>query len=262
VAEERSSPLRYPEMRGKVALVTGGSSGIGLATARAFAREGAIVVLASRNERRADVALKTIGRKDAVSWIACDVSSGSDVEKLCTTVKQRHGRLDYAFNNGGSGGRSAPVVNTSEEAWRRTLDGFLTSVFLCMRHEIPLMLATGGGVIVNNSSVDGLRGYPFAGGASYSAAKHGVLGLTKSAALEDAASGPRIMAICPGWVETRPVINLMKRDVSKETEIVRQTPRGRIASPEEIANGVLWLCSDAASFMIGSPLVIDGGYMA
>ena len=143
-----------------------------------------------------------------------------------------------------------------------TIDDFLTSVFLCMRHQIPLMLASGGGVIVNNSSVDGLRGYPFAGGASYSAAKHGVLGLTKSAALEHAATGPRITAICPGWVETPPVVNYMRRDASKASEIIRQTPRGRIASPEEIANGVLWLCSDAASFMTGSPLVIDGGYMA
>lgn len=262
MADIQSSPLRYPEMRGKVALVTGGSSGIGLATARAFAREGATVVLASRNERRADTALKTIAQEEAVSWIACDVSSGADVEKLCATIKQKHGRLDYAFNNGGSGGRSAPVVSTSEEAWRKTLDGFLTSVFLCMRNQIPLMLANGGGVIVNNSSVDGLRGYPFPGGASYSAAKHGVLGLTKSAALEHAATGPRITAICPGWVETPPVANYMRRDASKAGEIIRQTPRGRIASPDEVANGVLWLCSDAASFMIGSPLVIDGGCMA
>ena len=130
-----------------------------------------------------------------------------------------------------------------------------------MRHQIPLTLE-GGGVIVNNSSVDGLRGYPLPGGAAYSAAKHGVLGLTKSAALEHATSGLRITAICPGWVETPPIANWMRRDAATADEIIRQTPHGKIAAPSEIANAVLWLCSSAASFMIGSPLVIDGGYMA
>jgi NAD(P)-dependent dehydrogenase (short-subunit alcohol dehydrogenase family) len=124
------------------------------------------------------------------------------------------------------------------------------------------MLAGGGGVIVNNSSVDGLRGYPFPGGAAYAAAKHGVLGLTKSAALEHASGGLRITAVCPGWVATAEVINWMDSDPGDAGGILRQTPRGRIASPDEIANAVLWLCSDAASFMIGSPLVVDGGYMA
>jgi NAD(P)-dependent dehydrogenase (short-subunit alcohol dehydrogenase family) len=253
---------RYPELRGKITLVTGGSSGIGLATAAAFAHEGATVIVASRNERHAKTALKAIGDNDSVSWVACDVSNGTAVEKLIDTIRQQHGRLDYAFNNGGSGGQSAPVASTTEDSWRKTIDGYLTSVFLCMRYEIPLMLENGGGVIVNNSSVDGLRGYPFPGGAAYSAAKHGVLGLTRSAALEHAASGPRITAICPGWVDTPPVAAYMRRGGSTAAEIIRQTPRGKIASPREIADSVLWLCSDAASFMIGSPLVIDGGYMA
>ena len=253
---------RYPEMTGKIALVTGGTSGIGLATARAFAHEGATVIIASRNETQAQAALAAMGNPAAAFWIPCDVSKGADVEKLCLAIHQRHGRLDYAFNNGGSGGRSAPVATMTEAAWRKTMDGFLTSVFLCMRHQIPLMLAGGGGVIVNNSSVDGLRGYPMPGGAAYAAAKHGVLGLTKSAALEHAATGLRITAICPGWVETPPIATWMRRDKQVAAEIVRQTPRGRIATPDEIANAVLWLCSGAASFMIGSPLVIDGGYMA
>lgn len=260
---QAASSVRYPEMQGKIALVTGGSSGIGLATAAAFARQGAAVIVASRDEKRAITALKTIGGNGNVSWVQCDVSSGPSVRKLCSEIEKKYGRLDYAFNNGGSGGSSSPVVSATEEAWRKTIDGFLTSVFLCLRYEIPLMLnGGGGGVIVNNSSVDGLRGYPFPGGAAYSAAKHGVLGLTKSAALEHAASGPRITAICPGWVETPPVARYMRRDSATAAEIVRQTPRGKIASAVEIAEGVLWLCSDAASFMIGSPLVIDGGYMA
>src|SRR6185503_9765945 len=132
--------------------------------------------------------------------------------------------------------------------WRKTMDGYLTSAFLCLRYEIPLMLAQGQGVIVNNASVDGLRGYPLPGGAAYSAAKHGVIGLTRSAALEHAIDGPRICAICPGWVNTPPVANLMKRDKDVAKAVLKQTPRGRIGDPDEIAASVLWLCSNAASF--------------
>ena len=251
----------YPEMKGKVALVTGGSSGIGLATAAAFAREGATVILASRTEARARAALKTLKAGETVSWIRCDVSKGKDVEKLCAAIRKRHGRLDFAFNNGGSGGHVGPVAAGDEKGWRKTIDGYLTSVFLCLRHQIPLMLEKKAGVIVNNASVDGLRGYPFPGGAAYAAAKHGVLGLTRSAALENAKAGVRISAICPGWVDTPAVARYMK-DPAAKAEILRQTPRGRIASADEVASSVLWLCSDGASYMTGSPLIVDGGYMA
>ena len=250
----------YPEMRDKVALVTGGSSGIGLATARAFAQQGARVVIASRNERRGKEAIKALEGEADVQWRAADVADGKSVGKLIDGVIKLHGRLDYAFNNGGSGGRGAPVGKMSEDAWRRTIDGFLTSVFLCMRAEIPAMEKSG--VIVNNASVDGLRGYPFPAGAAYSAAKHGVVGLTRSAALEYAALGPRICAICPGWVDTPPVVNWMQRDLEVASAIIRQTPRGRIGDPAEIAAAVLWLCCDAASYAIGTVLPIDGGYMA
>ena len=251
----------YPEMKKKVALVTGGSSGIGLATVAAFAREGATVILASRDEKRATAALKTIKAAKNVSWIKCDVAKGRDVEKLCATIKKKHGRLDYAFNNGGSGGYVGPVASGDETGWRKTMDGYLTSAFLCLRYQIPLMLERGHGVIVNNASVDGLRGYPFPGGAAYSAAKHGVIGLTRSAALENAKAGLRISAICPGWVDTPAVAKYLK-DPALNAEILRQTPRGKIASPDEIASSVLWLCSDGAAAMTGSPLIVDGGYMS
>jgi NAD(P)-dependent dehydrogenase (short-subunit alcohol dehydrogenase family) len=252
---------RYPEMQGKITLVTGGSSGIGLATAQGFAREGATVVIASRNEKRAKQALASLPA-DSASWIECDVADGKAVERLISGIVKQHGRIDYAFNNGGSGGRGAPVGNLGEDAWRKTIDGYLTSVFLCMRHQIPAMQKNGRGVIVNNSSVDGLRGYPFPGGAAYAAAKHGVIGLTKSAALEYAREGIRITAICPGWVNTPAVESHMKKSPDIAEAIIAQTPIGRIATPHEIAEGVLWLCSDASSFMQGSPLVLDGGYMS
>jgi NAD(P)-dependent dehydrogenase (short-subunit alcohol dehydrogenase family) len=252
----------YPDLRNRVALVTGGSSGIGLASARAFARQGARVVIASRNEGRANSALKGLAKIGDVQWHVVNTADGKSVARLVDGVMRSHGRLDCAFNNGGSGGRLAPVARMPEAAWRSTIDGYLTSVFLCMGAEIAAMGKSGGGVIVNNASVDGLRGFPFPGGAAYSAAKHGVIGLTRSAALEHAAKGPRICAVCPGWVDTPPVFNWMKRDKRVASDIIRQTPRGRIGNPNEIAEAVLWLCSDAASFAVGAILAIDGGYMA
>lgn len=255
------SPVRrYPEMRGKVALVTGGSSGIGLATAQGFAREGATVVIASRNEARAHEALKTFPADAAVSWIGGDTSD----ERLIATIVERHGRLDHAFNNGGAiGGEDIALIgDLSEESWRRTIDGYLTSVFLCMRHQLPVMLAAGRGVIVNMSSIYGQRGHSLPGGGAYAAAKHGVLGLTNSAARQYAATGVRITAVCPGWVETPPIADWMQADPRFAAAIKGMTPRGRIAAAEEVANAVLFLCSDAASAMIGSPLVVDGGFLS
>jgi NAD(P)-dependent dehydrogenase (short-subunit alcohol dehydrogenase family) len=250
----------YPEMQGKVALVTGGSSGIGFASARAFAKQGARVVIASRTGARGKAAEKTLAKDGDVVWREADAADSRSVNGLIDGVLKSHSQLDYAFNNGGSGGRAAPIGKMTEEAWRKTIDGYLTSTFLCMTAEIAAMRA--GGVIVNNASVDGLKGFPFPGGAAYAAAKHGVIGLTKSAALECAKSGPRIAAICPGWIDTPPVANWMKRDKKIAAEILRQTPRGRIGDPEEIADAVLWLCSDGATFAVGTVLAVDGGYMA
>jgi NAD(P)-dependent dehydrogenase (short-subunit alcohol dehydrogenase family) len=258
--KSRDAAPVYPDLRGKVALVTGGSSGIGLATARAFARQGTRVVIASREADAGKRAQEALSKDGEVRWLAADVADGKSVARLIEAIIGAHGRLDYAFNNGGSGGRSAPIGSMTEAAWRKTIDGFLTSVFLCMSAEIPAMWK--GGVIVNNASVDGLRGYPFPGGAAYSAAKHGVVGLTRSTALERAADGPRICAVCPGWIDTPPVANWMKRDREVAKAIVRQTPRGRIGDADEVASAVLWLCSGAASFAVGTILPIDGGYMA
>lgn len=255
-------PKRYPEMAGKVALVTGGSTGIGLATAQAFAREGATVIIASRNEKRGKQALSSLMDTGHGNWIECDVTDGRKVEKLVTSIVNDYGQIDYAFNNAGSGGKMSPVATMTEDAWSKTINGYLTSVFLCMRHQLPAMLKAGRGVIVNNSSVDGLRGYPLIGGAAYSAAKHGVLGLTRSAALEHAKDGVRITAICPGWVGTPPVENFIRKNEQIGAQILGQEPIGRLGTTDEVANAVLWLCSDAASFMLGSPLVLDGGYMA
>ena len=255
---------RYPEMRGRVALVTGGSSGIGLAAGQAFAREGATVVISSRDKVRAQKALESFTKDAAVGWIACDATEGKSVAALIDEIVRRHGRLDYAFNNGGSlGGEDIGLLGEmSEESWRRTIDGYLTSVFLCLRHELPLMLKAGRGVIVNMASIYGHRGHAIAGGGAYAAAKHGVLGLTASAARQYASTGVRITAISPGWVATPPIAGWMKPDPAFAKTITELTPRGKVATPEEIADAVLWLCSDAAGPVMGSSLIVDGGALA
>ncbi len=149
-----------------------------------------------------------------------------------------------------------------EGDWDATIDGYLKSVWLCMKYELLEMLKRGAGVIVNNSSVDGMRGFPFPVGSAYSAAKHGVIGLTKSAALEYASHGIRINAICPGWVRTPPVEGWMNRDPEVARQIIAQEPIGRLGRPEEIAESVIWLCSERATFVVGAALAVDGGYLA
>jgi NAD(P)-dependent dehydrogenase (short-subunit alcohol dehydrogenase family) len=246
---------------GRVALVTGGSTGIGKATAIAFAREGARVVIASRRQDTGRASVKEIELIGGEAlWMACDVSQADQVENLIAQTLTTYGHLDCAFNNAGSGGRGGLLPEISEEYWDQTIDGYLKSVFLCMKYQIPAMVEAGGGSIVNNSSVDGKRAFPW--DPVYSAAKHGVLGLTKSVALQYATQGMRINAVCPGWIKTPPVDEMITEDPQVESMMLLHQPVGRLGSPEEVAEAVLWLCSDQASFITGTALDVDGGYLA
>lgn len=246
---------------GKVAVVTGGSFGIGRAAAIAFAQRGAKVVVADRVEDPEKGTLNAI--KDAggtAVFVRCDVSDGREVKAMIDMVMDSFGRLDFAFNNAGIEGTMMPLHDCTEENWDRTIAVNLKGVWLCMKHELPHMLAQGSGVIVNNSSVAGLKG--FINLPAYVASKHGVVGLTKSAALEYAKAGIRINAVCPGVIKT-PMID---RVASGSREIVQQyesmEPVGRMGQPEEIAGAVIWLCTDNASFVTGVALPVDGGWLA
>jgi NAD(P)-dependent dehydrogenase (short-subunit alcohol dehydrogenase family) len=249
------------QLTGKVALVTGGSSGIGRATAEMMAGEGATVIIANRTESSGRAAVEAIRRQGGqASWIQADVSQAAQVEALFAQIEQRFGGLDIAFNNGGSGGEDSLLHEMAEVNWHKAIAGYLSSVFLCMRYELPLMLAGQGGAIVNNASVDGHRGFP--ADPAYSAAKHGLLGLTKSAALQYATKGIRINAVSPGWIKTPLVEPLIAAGPESEATILQHQPIGRFGRPEEVAAAVLWLCSDAASFVTGTALAVDGGYLA
>jgi NAD(P)-dependent dehydrogenase (short-subunit alcohol dehydrogenase family) len=248
-------------MEGKVALVTGGSSGIGRATALAFAREGARVAISSRTRERGEEVVRIIGKAGGEAiWIRTDCSQAEQVQSLVQQVVDTYGRLDCAFNNAGSGDAGGWTAEITEEVWDSTIDGYLKSVWLCMKYEIPQMLEQGAGAIVNNSSVDGKRGFPW--DPAYSAAKHGVLGLTKSAAMQYAGKGVRINAVCPGWIRTPPVEAILEGSPEAEVGMLQHQPIGRLGKPEEVAEAVLWLCSEKASLIVGTALAVDGGYLA
>ncbi len=249
------------EMIGKVALVTGGSTGIGRAAALVFAREGARVVIANRRRETGEAAAQLVRSNGGEAiWVQTDVTVAAQVEALVKKTLDSYGRLDYAFNNAGWGGSGGLVHQLSEADWDLTTRDFLKSVFLCMKAEITAMLPAGFGVIVNNSSVDGQRAFP--SDPAYSAAKHGVLGLTKSAALQYIKSGIRINAVCPGWVLTPMTTPAMQETPGVEKEWLQHQPIGRLGTPEEVAEAVVWLCSDKASFITGTALAVDGGYLA
>jgi len=245
--------------KNKVALVTGASSGIGKATALAFAKKGAKVVVVDWIENKDTMDLiKDLGGE--ALFIKCDVSKAADVKAMVEKTIAEFGRLDYAFNNAGIEGSSAPIQDCTEENWDRTIGINLKGIWLCMKYEIPEMLKQGKGVIVNCSSVAGLVG--FSGLPAYVASKHGVIGLTKTAALECAKLGIRVNAVCPGVIKTP----MMDRITGNKKEAVEQftglEPVGRFGLPEEIANAVVWLCSDEASFVTGHAMAVDGGFVA
>lgn len=248
-------------MQGRVALVTGGSSGIGRATALAFAREGAKVVVGDVlvDGGRETVRLITDAGGEAV-FVRTDVANPYEVQALVDEAVQRYGRLDYAFNNAGIEGTMAPTAECSEENWDRTIDINLKGVWLCMKAEIPQMLTQGGGAIVNTASVAGLVGFPNL--PAYCASKGGVVQLTKAAALEYARMGIRINAVCPGVIRTPMVERVTGGNPETEAQFTALEPVGRMGTPEEVAEAVVWLCSDAASFVTGHAMVVDGGLVA
>ena len=246
---------------GKVALVTGAGSGIGLATAKAFGEAGASVVLADRREdavRAAAEGLSASGGKALA--VRCDVTDDTQVASMIDRTVSAFGRLDAAFNNAGVMQRRVDTAEISGDEWDRVMAINLRGVWSCMKYELPQMLRNGGGAIVNCSSIGGVIGVP--GLAAYHAAKHGVIGLTKTAAIEYATRKIRINAVCPGTINTPMAESLTGGDPKILAEFLKDEPIGRIAEPEEVAAAVLWLCSPGASYVVGHALLVDGGYTA
>ncbi len=247
------------QMDGKVAIVTGAASGIGRATAVLFAREGAKVVVADWKDGSDTVREITDAGGEAI-FMQVDVSDASQVEAMVRKTVETYGGLDYACNNAGIEGVMGACAECTEENWERTIGINLTGVWHCMKYEIPEMLKRGGGSIVNMASVAGLVG--FAGLPAYCASKGGVVLLTKAAALEYAKQGIRINAVCPGVIRTAMVDRIIGGDAQAEAGFTAMEPIGRLGTPEEIGEAVIWLCSDASSFVTGTAFPVDGGFVA
>jgi NAD(P)-dependent dehydrogenase (short-subunit alcohol dehydrogenase family) len=249
------------QFEGKIALVTGASAGIGRATAVEFARLGARVVVSDVDDAGGEETLAMIREMGGEGiYVHADVSSVEEVENLFDTITQTYDRLDFACNNAGIEGKQARTGDCTLENWQRTIGVNLDGVFYCMSKELELMDAAGSGSIVNMSSVAGLSGFPML--PAYVASKHAVVGLTKASALEYAESGIRINAICPGVIDTPMVERTTGKDPDIERQYVAMEPVGRMGTSQEIADAVIWLCSDKASFVTGSAIPVDGGFMA
>jgi NAD(P)-dependent dehydrogenase (short-subunit alcohol dehydrogenase family) len=249
------------EFENKVALVTGGGSGIGRATALAFAREGARVVIGNRNIERGEETVSMIrDAGGAASFRRTDVLVAADIEALVNHAINEYGGLDLAFNNAGTEGNARPLIEETEAGYDAVMDTNVKGVWLSMKYEIPRMLERGGGAIVNCSSVAGLVGFP--GFGIYVASKHAVIGLTKTAALEYSAQGIRINAVNPAVIDTEMVDRFTEAIGSSKEDLVPLHPIGRIGRVEEVADAVLWLCSGRSSFVTGHSLLVDGGFTA
>jgi NAD(P)-dependent dehydrogenase (short-subunit alcohol dehydrogenase family) len=246
---------------GKIALITGAGSGIGRATALIFAREGATIALSDIAAEGGEETLRMVKQEGAEAiFVRTDVSKLAEVEALIAKVISNWGRIDCAFNNAGIDGKMAKTAECTEETWNRTIAVNLTGVFFCMKAEIPHMLRQGGGAIVNTASAAGLTGSP--GLPAYVASKHGVVGLTRAAALEYGREKVRVNCVCPGPIRTPMLGRLLTNRPEMEQRFASAEPLKRLGEPGEIGEAVAWLCSDAASYVTGHAMSVDGGYMA